>query len=160
MLNFYEFLEQMQIRAIAHALTPGADYIWREKCREYSIKFSTALHLVYDLDPEFVIQNLYETEFNRSAVQENMEEILGRLNRFNDPDFEEIEQAEIEELVDRVINKENKRKGKTPNTSVKPPVANLKAPTIPAPQPTQGGLKFDSIAKSDESEFGRDGYKE
>lgn len=161
MINFFEFLEQMQVRAIASALRPNADYIWREKCREYSVQFATPLHQVYDLDPEFVISSLYEAEFSRAKVEENKEEVLGKLYRLNDPDYEEIEQEEIESLVDLVINKENKRRGKNlPETAAKGAPLQKDTESSPVGLPTQGGLKFDDLAKSDESELGRDGYKE
>lgn len=140
-MRFDEFLEFHQIKAVYSALNPGFESVWRAKCREYSIKFHTPLHLVHTMDPEFIVQNLYEDEYNKKHVNNNLDEILDQLRRIKDPTYEPLPQQEIEDLVDAVLNKEIKRNSKKA-VSVEPP-------------PTQGGMSFGNLAKQDEAEHGK-----
>ncbi|CAM6005485.1 unnamed protein product [Sphagnum balticum] len=89
------------------------DSIWRMRCREYSQKFHTPLHLVLnELDPVFVLQQLYESEISPSAAEDETEELLDILYKKKDPNYSRMSSEEIEELVDNVINREIKRNNK------------------------------------------------
>lgn len=148
-MDFYGLLEHIQVKSILFALSPNDQSIWRGMCREYSEKFHTPLHVVYELDAEFVLTNLFETEFSTKNVKKNLDEILDRLYRMRDPNYEAMDNAELEDLVDAVLNKEMKRKGEIRND-----------PKIEEPKPTQGGVNFAGLDRMDEiAERGKSGFK-
>src|ERR1035437_4417238 len=116
-LDFYSLFELAQLKAINSALEPSLESIYRMKCREYSVKYHTALHLVYSLNPMDVLQALYEEQYPPSIVGEECEELLDKLYTMKDPTYSRMTKEETEELVDAVLNKELARaKKKKPIT--------------------------------------------
>lgn len=134
------------------------DSIWRIKCREYSIKFHTPLHVVInDLDPMHVLESLYEDQYHPSIVDEELEELLEKLEKIRDPSYNRMSREEVEALVDSVLQKEIDRKAKK------------KAPTqqqvereasIPTP-PKSGSMDFGSLERLESaSETNKAGFDE
>lgn len=149
-MDFYDILEHIQVKSILFALSPNDQYIWRRMCREYSEKFHTALDRVHQLDPEFVLTNLFEEEFSTTNVKKNLDEILDRLYRLRDPNYEVLDDAALEDLVDAVLSKEMKRKGEVRND-----------PKLEEPKPTQGAMNFSGLDHMDEiAERGKSGFKD
>lgn len=149
-MDFYGLLEHIQVKSILLALSPKDHYVWRKMCREYSERFHTPLDRVHDLDPEFVLTNLFEEEFSTNNVKKNLDEILDRLYRLRDPNYEAVSSADLEDLVDLVLNKEMKRKGEVRND-----------PKPEEPKPTEGGMSFSGLDRMDEiAERGKSGFKE
>lgn len=160
-MNFYDLLETLYLKSVKTALDPDAEALWRAKCRAYSAKFNTPLHLVNDLDPEFVLTNLYELENTREHVTENLEEILDKLYKARDPDYEPMDDEEVEDLVDAVLNKEIKRLGQKPILVAKPKNAEKVLAPIETAEPKSGGLSFDNLNRQDEmSDFGKNGFED
>jgi hypothetical protein len=158
-MDFFDVLEYWQIEAIKLALKQDAQYVWRRKCREYSQMFNTPLHEVYKLDTDFVLQNLSEATYNTEHVHENIDEILDVLRKTKDPTYEKFEQEEIEDLVDMVINKENKRKTKM-NQEVSLPGKMPVEPKVVKDLPKKGGISFKELAEKESEELGKDGFKD
>ena len=112
-MNFYDLLEYCQIKAIYNAIDPNQESIYRIKCREYSTKFFTPLHIVQDqLDPLFVMQALYEDKYTPNIVDEELPELLEKLYKIKDPTYDPMPKEEMENLVDAVLNKEIQRLAK------------------------------------------------
>ena len=78
--SFYDLFELCRLKAIALAIDPTTESIYRMRCREYSEKFHTPLHVVErELDPIFVLQHLYEIQYSTRVVDEELNEILEQL---------------------------------------------------------------------------------
>jgi hypothetical protein len=153
MIEFNDFMEFCKLRAIACALEPNMESIWRRICREYSLKFHTPLHLVHELDPDFILTNLYETDYTISNAKENTREYLDVLYRMKDPNYEELVQEDLEDLVDAVMMKEMKRKGEVRG--------EVKPEKIWSDLPKSGGRKFTDLEKLEtESESTTFGFKD
>jgi hypothetical protein len=149
MSDYYSLLEFEQLKAIQCALEPSLESAFRIKCRQYSDRFKTPLHLVMDLNPAFVLQHLYEDQYSVQEVEEDLQNVLELLYKVRDPNYEPMDQQEIEGLVDAVLNKELARYDKK----------NKKAPTQQTiredikkveQKPKSGGMNFDDLGKSDE----------
>ena len=158
-MNFYDLLECIQLKTILTALEPDSESLWRAKCRDYSQKFHTPLHLVFDLDPEFVLLNLYEEDNTTKKINSNLDDVLDRLYRIQDPTYAPMLDEEVEELVDAVLMREMKRKGEIkPDKSEKSVLAK---PTLEKIAPiTSGGLKFDDLNKLEADEMGKGSFTE
>jgi hypothetical protein len=161
-MNYYDLLEHAELLAINAAISPTAESIYRMKCRAYSQQFHTPLHLVYELDQAIVLQALYEDKYHPSVVEEELEELLEKLRKIEDPSYTRLSDAEVEDLVDAVINHENKRKGNKPKkkTSEKTLLEKNTSEIVDLPTPPKsGGMSFGDLEKSDEaSESGRSGF--
>jgi hypothetical protein len=156
-MNLYDLIEYAQVKAILNALDPTQESIWRIKCREYSELFSTPLHVVVnDLDPVFVLQQLYEYQFNPSIVDSELPELLEKLNKIKDPNYDPLPKEEMENLVDAVLNKEIERLSKK-----KTPVQETaKQETKPSkPQMLPKSLDFSDLEKMEsKAELNKSGF--
>lgn len=155
MSDFYNLFELAQLRAISNAIEPTIESIWAMKCREYSQAFYTPLHVVVnELDPMFVLQSLYETHYTPASVDEELEEILEKLYKIENPLYEKISKEEMENLVDQVLNKELKRLGKKKEISKK-----IELPKKEVEQPKSGFMKFDELEKQEsQDELGKKNF--
>jgi len=113
MSDLFTLFEIAQIKAIHNALEPTMDSIWRARCRDYSKRFYTPLHVVMeDLDPEMVLLALNEERYPISCVEEELPELMETLYKIKDPSYTSISKEDIEAMVDNVLNKENARYNK------------------------------------------------
>lgn len=166
-MDFYSVIELEHIKAIQAALEPTLDSIWRLKCRAYSQKFFTPLHVVmYELDPVMVLQALYEDQYHPSSIGEEMDSLLERLYTIRDPNYQAMSNEDIEDFVDAVLNKEIARLAKTkkvPETKITSQKAKTETPeTITLPgKPKSGGMKFNDLAATEEkAEAGKAGFED
>ena len=110
MVEFDKLLELAELRALHAAIEPTIDSVYRMRCRDYSVKFHTPLHVVEnELDPLYVFQHLYEDKYPPNIVRDELDELLEKLYTIQDPTYSKISQEAIEELVDAVMNKEVQR---------------------------------------------------
>lgn len=157
---FLELIEQAELLALHAAISPSIESIYRLKCRQYSVMFHTPLDRVMELDPAFVLQALYEDRFSASAVDEELEELLDRLYTIQDPTYSRISQAETEDLVDSVLQKEMKRLGKNKPSEKTLLAKNTSEKETKTTNPKSGGLSFESLEKADEAiEGNSNGFK-
>lgn len=163
MLDFYSLLEISELRAIYLAIDPTVDYIWRMKCREYSEKFYTPLHVVVnELDPDFVLQSLYEDKYSPKDTSEDIEGTLDVLYKMKDPNYSKLSAQQTEDFVDAALNKLNKfSKKKEDKKPVGPDKAMAKKTSEIAKKPKSGSMDFKELEKIDsENESGATGFKE
>jgi len=148
-MDFYTALEISQLRAIHAALEPSAESIWRMKCRQYSEKFYTPLHVVMNqLDPMLVLQALYETQYPPSVIEEELDDILERLYSIKDPEYSAMSKEQVEDLVDAVMNKEIKRTSKVKAPTQQTITSEIKAAEVKKlTTPKSGGMDFGSLEK-------------
>jgi hypothetical protein len=147
-MNFYDLFELSQLKAIQVALEPTLESVWRIRCREYSEKFCTPLHLVMnELDPQMVLQALYEEKYQPSEIDGEIDGILEMLYKIKDPNYSSISKEDLEDLVDSVLNKEIKRLSKKKKTTEEK-ITSEKQP-ISAPKTKSGSMNFSEIEKID-----------
>jgi len=162
-MNLYDLIHHAELLAIGVAISPTPESIFAIRCREYSDRFRTPLHMVYDLDPMFVLKNLYEDKYQPSEIQDELEDILDKLYTMQDPTYSRMNKQDLEDMVDAVMNKEIKRLAKAKD----PITGELKNPLLAkktsenkkeeAPKPKSGGLSFESLEMSDEAAEGNKG---
>jgi hypothetical protein len=161
-MNFYDLIHHAELLAIGVALSPTPESIYSIRCREYSDRFRTPLHEVYDLDPMFVLKNLYEDKYQPSEIHDEMEDLLDKLYTMQDPTYSRMNKQDLEDMVDAVMNKEIKRLAKTKD----PITGELKNPLLAKktsdkevkPIPPKGGsMSFESLEMSDEAAEGNKG---
>ena len=128
------------------------------RCRDYSVKFSTPLHIVVDLDPMFVLQALYESQYPPSIVEEELEELLDILNKIKDPSYKRVSQQDTEDLVDAVLNKELARAAKKKS----PTQESIRSEIIAnQAKPKSGSMNFGELEKLEsQSEANKSGFKD
>jgi hypothetical protein len=144
-ISYYDILELAQLRAIQSAFEPSADSIFRIKCRQYSERFHTPLHVVMnELDPGLVLQALFEEQFPPSCIEEEGEEILDKLYTIKDPSYRRITQEETENLVDNVLNREIARLAKKKRPTQETIQAAVKEAEA---KPKSGGMSFGDLEK-------------
>lgn len=150
MIDFYDLFELAQIKAIESAISPSLDSIWRMKAREYSVMFYTPLHVVMkELDPSMVLQALYEAKYPPSIVDEELEELLDKLNLLKDPNYSRMSKEDTEDLVDSVLNKEIKRLGKKKTPTQETIKQEIKASEAKPKISKSGSMNFGELEKMD-----------
>ena len=158
MLNFYDLFELAQLRALSVALEPTAESIYRMRCRDFSQRFHTPLHLVYELDPMEVLLTLAEEKYPPSIVEEEGEDLLDILYRIKDPMYSRMSAEDTEAMVDSVINKEIKRLAKKRPPTPEKIASDIKEAEV---KPKSGGMSFDSLERLEsKSESGKAGFKD
>jgi len=158
MNSFYDLFEICRLKAIARAIDPTTESIYRMRCREYSEKFHTPLHIVErELDPLFVLQHLYEIQYSPKIIDEELNEILEQLYRIKDPSYSPISKEEMEDLVDAVLNKEIQRLSKKKRPTQETIQAEIKKKEIQKPK--SGSMSFGELEKLEENlESGKSGF--
>lgn len=144
--DFYDLFQISELKAIGLAIDPTLDSIWSLKCREYSEKFHTPLHVVInELDPVFVLDQLNQDKYHPSVATNELEELLDKLYKIKDPSYSKMSKQEIEDLVDAVLNKEIKRsqskKAPTPE-SIEAEIKKSESRT-----PKSGSMNFSDLEK-------------
>ena len=130
---------------------PSPESIWRFRLRQYSQKFFTPLHEAEKLDPLYIMQALYEDQYNLGVAREELEDLIEILQKIKDPSYSKMSEQDMEDMVDAVINRELARAAKK-----KPPtleaiaeatkVAAAKPKDNPNP-PKSGSINFGSLQK-------------
>ena len=160
--SFYDLFELCRLKAIALAIDPTTESIYRMRCREYSEKFHTPLHVVErELDPIFVLQHLYEIQYSTRVVDEELNEILEQLYKIKDPNYSPMTKEETEDLVDAVLNKEIQRlsKKKRPTEQTIQKEIKQESPKEEPKKPKKGSMRFGELEKLEEkSELGKSGF--
>jgi len=158
-VNFYSLFEYCELKAIDACLDPTPDSIWRIRCRQYSEKFYTPLHVVMnELDPIMVLQALYEDKYHPSIVEQEAEDLLEKLYLIKDPTYRRVSREEEEAMVDAVLNREIARAAKK-----KPPTQQTIQEDIKKAEkkslPKSGGMDFGNLEKIDsEAEASKSGF--
>lgn len=108
-MDFQELADALRALAIANLLSPTADSVYRKICRAYSKRFSTPLHEVIDLSPEFVILNYFEDDLEDVDVDDNVEVLMDRIYSIEDPEYESMKKEEFDEFAEQAEEEERKR---------------------------------------------------
>lgn len=153
-VSFQEMAEACQAEAIANKLAPTNESTWRLICRTYSQKFNTPLHVVMDLDPEIVLQNYYEGQYEDLDLEEHFETLMDMLYTIEDPEYEVYKKAELEDFIAQAAEEERQRvKAKRPIHKSMKEEATLAPEVVPdAPIAKEGSFLDLSYLSGDDSE--------
>lgn len=162
-MDFTDLLNDAKVDAIQSVLLPTEASAWRGICRSYSIMFYTPLHVVETLDPEKILQAIYEQQLDNFDPEKHTQGLYEQLCRIENPDWEEDEEEDLEDFIAKAEAKELERvkSGKAIKGLDKP---NAKMPTlentttkepVKSNLPISGGVNFDHLAalEQEESDF-------
>lgn len=152
-IKFQDVIDLARSIALASKVSPTEESVWRSMCRSYSTKFATPLHLVMELDPEFVLIHHYESQFDElDDLEEIIESFLDVVYGLEDPEYEKAKKDNDDEFAEEVEQQELLRVAKvkakaealkkTASEEPKAPDSNL---------PQSGGINLSYLA-SEESE--------
>lgn len=157
MIEFKDLLDYCRAESLANRVAPTELSVWRAICREYSETFHTPLHLVLEMDPEFVILNVYEKQAEDIDLEDyqRLEHLMDILRAIEDPNYEANQKAEQDEF-DRKAELEEEERIRSGRAVHKSLQKDLDAKRLlekgeqPAPaKPTGGMINLDYLAKQD-----------
>lgn len=159
-MNLYDLLELSEIKAIESAIDPTPESIWRMRCRAYSQKYFTPLHVVMnELDPNMVFQALYEDIYSPSIVNEELEELIEKLYKIKDPSYSRMSKEDTEAMVDNIMNYEIARMAKKKAPTQESISTEIK--TAEAQKPKSGSMDFSQLENLEsKSEQGKSGFED
>lgn len=143
-----------QIEAISEKLRPTNDGMWRSICRAYSVKYSTPLHEVLNMDAEFIFLHHYESELENIEIEDNFESLQRMIRMIEDPDYVQEEEEELNDFIAMAEEQEEKRlkDGKPIHPGIAKALrdndVNLPTPKFEAPK--QGFVDFSKLNKLEE----------
>lgn len=147
-MDVFSLLELAQARAIFNKLKPTEASVWRGVMREYSRSFSTPLHEVIKLDPEVVLLNLYEYQFDALDLEEDADfnRLMDTLHKLEDPDYDANHDKEEEEYNKKAVLEEEER--------LKKKALKKKVPVEDKPKelPKAGGINLGYLANNPKDE--------
>lgn len=155
-MNIFELSDLAELRAIEAKLNPTEDAIWRNLERQYSVKFSTPLHQVSELDPLFILQALFESRFDPLSTSEDgdLNSLLNRLYTIQDPDYDSQAEKEEEEYNRQAEKEEEERLARiAAKKKAKKIASEKKTSDKPSPvDPVKGGVDLSYLASMSDEE--------
>jgi len=161
-MEFKELLDWAKSEAIANTLQSTEISVWREICRKYSEKFSTALHLCLDgtIDPQDIMLAHFESQLDEFDEEKDLEAVLDQIYTIEDPDYEKEKSKELDSFVKKAEKDEEERLrlGKPIHKAMKKSneVSLPKNPDEKTPKRTGGSINLSYLAK-EENQFGEFG---
>lgn len=169
---FRALIDFCSAEALSNSMEPTEEAVWRSICREYSTKFHTPLFQVMEnMDPEFVILQVYEARLENIDHEENLEQILDSIYTLEDPAYSKEKAAEQQSFDEQAEKEEEERleRGESlfkhlTRRSVKKAQTKMKeilAKETPKPSalPKSGGLNMDRLAHLADEDQGS-GFKD
>lgn len=108
-MSFSDIIQSARAIAIANKLRPDEIAFWHSICREYSKLFSTPLHLVLKMDPEYVILEVYSDQMSEWNEEDKLEEFLDMIGYLKDPDYDSTKARLLREENQKIIEEEHER---------------------------------------------------
>lgn len=152
--SFKAVADLAQAEAIAEKLSPTNDGTWRSICRAYSKKYSTPLHLVVEMAPEFILQHHYEGEFEDVDLEEHLDQFERMIRMIEDPNYVQEEAEELDDFIEKAERDEEERlaKGKPIHRAMKGGLNSLQEASIPETElPKQGFVDFTKLNQDNET---------
>lgn len=147
MMLLKDLLDTLQVEAISNRLTPTEDVVWRKICRAYSNRFSTPLHEVLELSPEFVILHFYEQALEGLDVDENAESWLDMVLSIQDPNYDSNKEEELQQFIEHAesVEKDRVASGRPIHKDIA-----KEATLIPKELPKQGGINLSYLEREEQ----------
>jgi hypothetical protein len=106
----FEIANVAQAKAINNKLQPTEESFWRSVMREYSTLFHVPLSEVKNLDPEDVLLNVYEHQYESIDVDDDSQfnKLMNVLYKLEDPNFDEKHELEEQEANRKILEEEER----------------------------------------------------
>lgn len=101
-------LNYLQILAISAIEDPDWDAVYRHICRQYSKLFFTPLHIVEELEEEYVLKHFFENQFHESYLdtsEEGKQRYQDIRKRILNPEEVETEEKEDDDWINEMAEK-------------------------------------------------------
>jgi hypothetical protein len=108
-VSLTDVTEFCQALAIANKFSPDEEAVWRSVCRKYSSKFSTPLHEVLEMDPEYVFTHYYEDQLEDLDAEEHIDKLLDIIYGLEDPEYEKTKKEEFDTFLEQAEAEEQER---------------------------------------------------
>jgi hypothetical protein len=154
MTDFEKLLNLCQIEAINHTLNPNEAYIWRKICRAFSEKFNVSLLEAEEMSPEYVLTHIMESRLESMDFEENIESIIEMIRKIEDPNYQDTEDASLDDFIKQAEAEEKDRlkKGEAIfGTDKARPKNSLLESELPEAkvEPTRGSINLEYLEKLD-----------
>ena len=153
MSHLYDIMELSKLKAINSKLSPNDESVWRSVLRDYSITFSTPLHLVSQLPPGEILLAIYENQLETLNLDEekDLQVVLDSLYTIEDPSYDRNREADElaynkkaeQEEEERIAKKAAKKAAKENTSEKKEPALEL---------PKAGGINLAYLADNADGE--------
>jgi len=104
-----DLLVYCKVKALENLFNPTEESIYHTFCRTYSKQFHTPLHLVYEMDPEVVLQAIFDDKYEETDTFEEVEGILEDLYRLENPDYDKAHKINMDVFIKNMGEREKKR---------------------------------------------------
>lgn len=144
--------EYYHANAILDKLEPTELFVWESVCRTYSKRFFTPLHQVLEMNPEFVIKHVFADQYADIELKDDINEILDILMKIEDPEYERLQDEELEKFATQSVKEETQRlaSGKSIMQSVKEGLVSKRKSIHEPPEVLKSGfIDLSYLAKSD-----------
>ena len=137
-------IETCKAKAIETVLIPSFDAVYGSFCRTYSKKFYTPLHLVYKMDPESVIQTIFDDQYDGVDVVDKIEDILEQIYTLESTEYKKQKEIDIGDFVKGAELREKARIKKNQTVEENRKVIKTEE------KPKQGSVDFSSLNNKNE----------
>ena len=145
-LEFEELVEICKAEAIAFKLFPTEQSSWRYFCRKFSEKFHTPLKEVFEMDPEMVILNVYESQLEDLTIEDKIDQIMEQIYTIEDPNYESQKEEDLEDFIRQAELEEEERIAKGEGLKIRSQKNRFnpskKDPDTPKDLPKEGFVDF------------------
>lgn len=153
MFDFKDLIDYCHAEALASTIEPTLDSLWRQICRYYSMKFSTPLHQVLQMDAFHVITNVYEQQMSEDVrpMEDRIEKYLDMIYTLEDPDYADKQSEELKEFIEEAIEEEAERvrAGRPIHKALKNE-SSLGGPATPkTTMPASGGIDLSYLEREE-----------
>lgn len=148
-MSFRDLIDTSAAIALSEKLYPTEEAVWDRYCRDYSIKFSTPLMEVRQLDVLFVMTQVNCDNLSAFEPEENMEKLWEMIGQLKDVNYDAKKEAAIREEMRQIEEREEKRlkEGKAIHSSLEKDKRVIAKDPIPKDMPRSGGINMGLINK-------------
>lgn len=150
MITLKDIVDFCRVESVASKLNPTEEARWRKFCRDYSKKFFTPLHEVYNMDPEFVILQVLEEQLDDVDPVEHLETLMNVVYGVEDPNFEATQEKDLQEFIKDAEEEEESRVAE--GRAIYQPKKKKSEEKPKKELPKQGYLNLSYLEKQDQEE--------
>lgn len=148
-MSFRDLIDTSAALALSEKLFLTEEAVWERYCREFSIKFSTPLMQVRELDPLFVMTQVNCENLAAFEPEENMDQLWEMLGQLKDKDYDHKKEMAIREEMRQIEEREKQRleNGEAIHKSLEKDKRIIAKDPIPKDMPKNGGINMGLINK-------------
>ena len=149
-VEFKDLIDYCYALSLATKMRPTEDSVYRSICRKYSKRFSTPLHLVFEMDLVNVILNVYEDDLTDiNLVDSKFDSAYDAIRTMEDPSYERQKEEVMDKVVEQAIAEEAERVAKGMPVAKPKNTVSAFAPKEMSKKPTGGSANLSSLSEED-----------